>query len=115
MIKGLEHLSYEDRPREPGLFSLEKRRLRLDLINVYKYLRGGCREDEASLFLVVPSEKTRVNRHKLKHRKFQLNMRGYFFTVRVTEHWNGLPREVVESPSLEMFKTHLDAILCKVL
>ncbi|KGL84279.1 hypothetical protein N309_11622, partial [Tinamus guttatus] len=48
---------------------------------------------------------------KLKHRKFNLHVRKNFFTVRVTEHWNRLPREVVEFPSLEIFKTLLDAIL----
>ncbi|KGL76353.1 hypothetical protein N309_02283, partial [Tinamus guttatus] len=51
------------------------------------------------------------NRCKLKHRKFNLHMRKSFFTVRVTEHWKRLPRGVVESPSLEIFKTHLDATL----
>ncbi|KFV83020.1 hypothetical protein N308_15266, partial [Struthio camelus australis] len=55
------------------------------------------------------------NGHKLKHRKFHLNMRKNFFTVRVTEHRNRLPREVVESPCLEMFKSRLDTILGNVL
>ncbi|KGL77690.1 hypothetical protein N309_03852, partial [Tinamus guttatus] len=51
------------------------------------------------------------NGHKLKNQKFHRNLRKKFFTVRVTEHWNRLPREVVESPSLEIFKSHLDAVL----
>jgi len=64
---------------------------------------------------VVPSDRTRGNRHKLKHRKFQLNMRKNFFTLRMTEPWNRLPREAVESPSLEIFKPCLDKVLCSLL
>jgi len=64
---------------------------------------------------VVPSDRTRGNGHKLKPGKFQLNMRKNFFPLRVTEPWNRLPREVRDSPSLEIFKTHLDVVLCSLL
>ncbi|KFQ14049.1 hypothetical protein N330_07859, partial [Leptosomus discolor] len=55
------------------------------------------------------------NGHKLELRKFHLNMRKTFFTLRVADHWNRLARGVVESPSLETFKTRLDLILCNLL
>jgi len=64
---------------------------------------------------VVPSNRTRGNGHKLKHKKFHLKMRKTFSTLRVTEHWNRLPRGVVESPFLEIFKTRLDEVLCSLL
>jgi len=64
------------------------------------FINGGCQKDGAKIFSVVLSDRTRGSGHKLKHRKFRLNMRKNFFPLRVTKHWNRLPREVVESPSL---------------
>ncbi|KFQ25890.1 hypothetical protein N332_13550, partial [Mesitornis unicolor] len=52
------------------------------------------------------------NGSKLEHRRLNLNMRKSFFTVKVVEHWNRLPRDVVESSPLETFKTRLDTFLC---
>jgi len=64
----------------------------------------------------VPSDRTRGNEHKLKHRKFRLNMRKNFFPLRVTEHWNRLPREGGCGVSFSGdFKTRLDKVLCSLL
>ena len=54
---------------------------------------------------MVPGDRTRGNGHKLKQKKFHLNMREDFSTLRVTQHWNRLPRGAVEAASLGIFKT----------
>ena len=69
----------------------------------------------ANLFSAVCGDRTRGNGHKLGHGKFCTNIQRNFFTVRVMEYRNRLPREVVESPSLKIFKTHLHTYLCSLL
>ncbi|KFQ57103.1 hypothetical protein N333_11315, partial [Nestor notabilis] len=111
MRRRLEHLSYEDRLRKLGLFSLEKRRLHGDLIAAFQYLKGAYKDAGEGLFIRDSSGRTRVNGFKLKQGKFRLDIRKKFFTVRVVRQWNGLPKEAVNAPSLAVFKTRLDRAL----
>jgi len=108
MIIGLEHLTHEEKLRDLGLLSLEKRRLRGDLIAAFQYLKGTYKKAGEGLFTRARSGRTRGNGFKLKEGRFRLDIRKKFFTMRVVRHWHRWPSD---APSLEVLKARLDGDL----
>ncbi|KAK4827594.1 hypothetical protein QYF61_019496 [Mycteria americana] len=115
MIRGMEHLPCEERLRELGLFSLGKGKLWGNLIVAFQYLKGAYKKDGNRLFSRAYCNRTRGNVFKLKEGRFRLDIRKKFFTLRLVKHWNRLPREVVDAPSLETFKVRLDGALSNLM
>jgi len=110
LIPSLRHKRYEDRLKELDLFSLETRRLRGQLIELFKILKGFDNVDYGNMFCLKEGI-TRNNGLKLELRRFHRDLCGNFFTYSICDKWNSLPTEVVNSESVESFKTRLDKVL----
>jgi len=81
----------------------------------FQYLEGTYKKDGDKLFSRARCDRIRGNVFKLKEGKFGLDIRKKFFTMRVVRHWNRLPRDVVYSPSVEVFKARLDGALSNLI
>ena len=112
MLRGLQHLPYKDRLRELGLLSLEKRRLRGDLIAAFQDLQGASKQEGRQLLGRADNSRTRGNGVKLREGRLRLDVRGKLFAMRVGRCWNSCPERLwMPRPSLEVFKARLDGAL----
>ena len=111
MILGLARLSYEERLKETGLYSLERRRLRGDLIEIFNIIKGIDKISEDELFNRVDSDRTRGHSLRVKERRVKTVVRQGTFTQREVDAWNGLPGKVVTAGTGDKFKLELDRYL----
>jgi len=77
----------------------------------FQYLEGAYKKAGVGHFTRACSDRTRGNGFKLKEGRFRLDIRKKFIIMRVVRHWNRLPREAVDAPSLKVFKARLDGAL----
>jgi hypothetical protein len=113
MIEECRGLSYEERLKVTGLTTLEKRRTRGDLIEVFKAVKGITKIDRSSLFTIANNSRTRGHRFKLVKTRSRLDLRKNFFSQRVVNDWNSLPEAVVEANSVNSFKNLYDKYVQK--
>ena len=108
MISGFSSLSYEQRLERLGMFSLRYRRLRGDLIEVYKFIQGRGDGYLANMFEISSVNRGRGHQYKLVMNQSRTRLRQSFFSRRVIDPWNRLPQEVVTATTLNQFKNRLD-------
>ena len=109
MMKDLGGGSYEDKLKELDLFSLEKRRIRGDMITVFRIVKGFDKVDSSKFFrfrnLTWPN---RCHSMQIVKQQFRTDVRKHFFSQRIINFWNRLPASVVDSKSITSFKSNLD-------
>ena len=109
MVKGLEKLPYETRLKKLGIYCLERRRLRGDLIETFKILTGREHVNYSKFFeLADVTNGLRGHSLKLFKPRCRTTVRQNFFSLRIVNEWNKLPLDVMEAPSINMFKNRLD-------
>lgn len=108
LIDGCSSMSYEKRLEETELIPMEKRRVRGDLIQVFKLLKGIDRLDYRIFFEKQTMNRTRGHNCRLIKVRSNLDIRKYFFSQRVVNIWNKLPQNIVEADTVNSFKNRLD-------
>jgi hypothetical protein len=111
-IPGFRDMTYSERLRALKLPLLSYRRLRRDMIEVYKILNGKYDQDACTILKLwkdmTPRSSIRGNSLKLYHQRARTQLRKYSFAMRVVKYWNSLPEKIITSKTLNTFKNRLD-------
>jgi len=113
MIPHLKNVPYEKRLKELKLWSLEDRRIRADLIEVFKITHGLSSLSLGTFFVLDTDSRTRGHPWKLKKRRMNTDMRRHFFSERIINWWNKLDRETVCVSTVNNFKNRLQRLWMK--
>ena len=108
LVPGFRGLQYEERLKRLNMFSLKDRRIRGDLIETFKILKGIDNLNYNNFFELSSQLLTRNNGLKLKGRRSNTDLRRSFFDIRVIDFWNKLPASVVQADTIATFKDRLD-------
>ena len=108
MIEECKGMNYEQRLKFTGLPSLVDRRVRGDLIEVFKIIKGFDRVDCSKFFTIKSNSRTRGHSFKIEKRRSRLEIRRNFFSQRIVNKWNSLPDSVVNADSVNSFKNRYD-------
>ena len=111
MISSVRAMPYESRLKKCKLMTLKDRRLRTDLIEVFKIIHGYTDIPTESLFKVNPNPRPGRHKYTLIRGHSRLDVRHKFFSQRVIPYWNALPSEAVEASSINAFKSHIEKLV----
>jgi len=110
MVPGMKELPYKDRLKQLGLWTLEERRNRADLLEMFKMLTGKSSPKFESFFERSTQSATRGHSVKLVKHRCKLDLRKYFFCERVIDRWNQLSEDCVSCVTVNSFKGKLDTV-----
>ena len=108
LIPQIANLPYDERLKYLGLPSLKYRRLRADMIQVYKIFSKQERLDRTIFFTPHQYPATRGHSQKLQKPRANTHLRQHSFSHRIVNTWNDLPQEIIDSSSLNIFKSQID-------
>ena len=110
MILSIKEFPYGVRLKKLGLWSLADRRIRADLIEVFKIIHGLSTVNFITFFEYSKNEKRRGHPLKLYKNRVRTDLCQHFFSERVINTWNKLDSDIVCSSSLNIFKNHLERL-----